>query len=1754
MRKELLAILFFGIFSMLSSGLSAQLTFNVEPATVHCDDPNLIPVEITVDNFNSIGNFQFGILWDTAVIQFDHLTHQLPASPLFVQDSVYKGELRAGWADFNQPFTGESFPNGTAIITLFFNKVGNGGTSSSVNITSLPGLVFQVADGNGVVIPSNLITVNQGSVAIFDSFNPTIQNCPADVDVSVGSTESSGIATWVTPTANDNCEVATFISNANSGDSFPVGTTTVNYIATDFGGNTANCSFDVTITQTALPGAPRFELEQATINCSDNSVIFDLKVFEFNNLSSFQFGLEWDTSIVKYNNHLNFLPSTATFFEEHPDSNNIGVRWVDFNFPIGEDIADNTTVLSIEFDLVGLGGDSTIVDFTSLPSFPIEVTENSIPLPTSDYELKDGKIKLLDSEAPVVFCPNDIMIDVPVGTIESAATWTEPVPTDNCHVASFTGNQNSGENFPVGTTTVIYTAVDNANNTTSCSFDIVVTENQAAGAATFILDQKDIECEPDSVIVDIKVMNFENLSSFQFNVGWDTSVIKYRNHLNFLPATATFFEQHPDSANIAVRWADFNFPIGEDIVDSTIIVSLVFDVVGGINSSSLIEFEDANGFPIEVTRSSLPLATNDYSMVDGNINIRDDESPVISNCPTDISVTLPNGLAQMAVNWTAPTATDNCNLASLNSNFVPNDVFQIGTTQVEYVALDDGGNSDTCQFNITVVEDVTSPQPMFTSCPIDSTLNADTLLCSAVYTWTEPTLDTMVGLDSLVSSHDSGDTFSVGTTEVSYIAYSNQGNDTCSFNVTILDREVPIIPNCPSDMTVSVDPSTCRGMANWTSPVPTDNCGIASFLETHQPNYEFPIGSLDVLMIATDLSGNASICTFNVTVIDTIKPYFPTCSGDIEVLVDGTIVSDPDNQIVFADTDNCMGARLFYNPPFARDSCGFANTIQVDGTGLTSGSTFPIGVNQIQYEAIDNAGNIATCAFNVTVQPIPTLNAEANGGNTICEGEDIELRVAAPPTGFSYAWSGPNSFSSSSPIDTIFSATSAVNGTYTLTATSATGCESKTDVVVQVNAQPVLVIDHNDVLCADGSSDLNLSVTDNANAGVTSYSWSGPQMFTSNLASPTIQSVGSNEAGIYTVVGTTAGGCSDTEQVDIQISTAPVMPTLTATNNDLELCVGESTTITGTFFNGNSPVHTWQSNPSTGFTFNMTAPNERIYSFDTPGSYIFTYWGSVNGCPSDRVSLTINVTAAPDLALTSNAPFLCSDGTQILELSETNGDATSYSWTGPDNFSSILKSPSIQNVADDNAGFYVLTAIAGDGCTSRDSIEVEVSLGPNPMMPTIMPTDTSICLGSSIDLSGQSYTHPNGVVYKWFQKLELSGNILGVSNDQVFKLEATRTGVFEYLYVVEVGDCATDTAKVNITVTEGPKVGLDYNDPLTCITGDTDLELSEIGGEASNWTWSGPMNFTSDVQNPVIENISKDNAGTYEVTISDDNGCSATGSIEVVISEGVEPLTVTVNNENPCEDLDSLILSTTLIPGATYNWSGPVNISNTNNTVVVPFPSDENSGEYMVSVTTADGCTSDMSTPMVVDVLSSPAAVMDYVLVLFETPIDINVLGNDTFNLSRPLTISVISQPFKGVLENMKDGTFRYTPKENQLDEDYFTYQICYEECPMLCAEAVVTFDIKHDPNQCVIPTVITPNNDGKNDQLQISCIEAGTFPDNEMIIFNEWGDQVYKSAPYNNDWDGTYKGRPLPDGTYYYLFFRNENAQPQKGFVTLFR
>ena len=84
------------------------------------------------------------------------------------------------------------------------------------------------------------------------------------------------------------------------------------------------------------------------------------------------------------------------------------------------------------------------------------------------------------------------------------------------------------------------------------------------------------------------------------------------------------------------------------------------------------------------------------------------------------------------------------------------------------------------------------------------------------------------------------------------------------------------------------------------------------------------------------------------------------------------------------------------------------------------------------------------------------------------------------------------------------------------------------------------------------------------------------------------------------------------------------------------------------------------------------------------------------------------------------------------------------------------------------------------------------------------------------------------------------------------------------------------------------------------------------------------------------------------------------------------------------------------------------------------------------------------------------------------------------------------------------------------------------------------------------IPNAFSPNGDGINDKWVIQYLQS--YPGNTVEVFNRYGQSVFYSAGYNQPWDGTFKGSPLPVGVYYYIIDPKNGRLPYKGSVTILK
>ena len=155
-------------------------------------------------------------------------------------------------------------------------------------------------------------------------------------------------------------------------------------------------------------------------------------------------------------------------------------------------------------------------------------------------------------------------------------------------------------------------------------------------------------------------------------------------------------------------------------------------------------------------------------------------------------------------------------------------------------------------------------------------------------------------------------------------------------------------------------------------------------------------------------------------------------------------------------------------------------------------------------------------------------------------------------------------------------------------------------------------------------------------------------------------------------------------------------------------------------------------------------------------------------------------------------------------------------------------------------------------------------------------------------------------------------------------------------------------------------------------------------------------------------------------------------------------------------------------------------------------------------------------------------------------PINVKVLSNDIYSKNQKVGVTLCGGPEHGLADVLSDNTINYTPDHDFSGIDSLCYVVCYDQYPDACSttEVYINISTESPASWLIIHNVITPNGDGINDGWIIDGIEE--FPDNDVLIFNRWGDEVRSFQHYDNTttvWKGeNNQGKHLPDGTYYYI------------------
>jgi gliding motility-associated-like protein len=583
------------------------------------------------------------------------------------------------------------------------------------------------------------------------------------------------------------------------------------------------------------------------------------------------------------------------------------------------------------------------------------------------------------------------------------------------------------------------------------------------------------------------------------------------------------------------------------------------------------------------------------------------------------------------------------------------------------------------------------------------------------------------------------------------------------------------------------------------------------------------------------------------------------------------------------------------------------------------------------YTASVVVGTCTSAVSTVNVVVNPTPNAPNLGSNSpVCEGFALNLTSNAT-AGATYNWTGPNAYTSNSQNPTINSVTAAASGTYSMNII-VNGCTSATSTLnVVVNPIPSApVINTNTPLC-EGST---LNLTANAVAGAT-FNWIGPAGFNSNLQNPTINNVGVNASGNYNAYVVVNGCTSNISTIAVNVVNLPSAPVLA---NNGPICQGQTLNLTANGLAG--ATYMW-SGPN-GYSSNNQ--NNTINNAATNLSGVYSAYIVAGGCTSATSNTNVVVNPTPSApVINSNSP-ICAGSALNLTSNATAG--ATYSWTGPNGFTSNQQNPIINNATVNASGVYN-AYITVNGCSSATAT-LTATVNPIPTAPVIA-SNSPVCAGSNLTLTSNLTA---GATYVWSGP---NGFVSNMQNPVITNATSAATG--NYNSYIVVSGCTSATSNLNATVYPIPSAPvLGSNSPICA---GSNLNLTSNATAGATYVWTGPNGFTSNLQNPVINAATTAASGNYSGYIIV-NGCtSATTNINVVVNP--IPNAPVLGSNSPVCDGFALNLTSNLTANATYVWTGPSGFSSNNQNPVINPASVANSGNYNAYIVVS-GCTSATTT------------------------------------------------------------------------------------------------------------------------------------------------------------------------------------------------
>ena len=619
-----------------------------------------------------------------------------------------------------------------------------------------------------------------------------------------------------------------------------------------------------------------------------------------------------------------------------------------------------------------------------------------------------------------------------------------------------------------------------------------------------------------------------------------------------------------------------------------------------------------------------------------------------------------------------------------------------------------------------------------------------------------------------------------------------------------------------------------------------------------------------------------------------------------------------------------------------------------------------------------------------------------------------------------------------------------------------------------------------------------------SNGQITAVTQGGTAPFTyswSNTA--TTQTITGLSGGTYSVSVTDFRGCQASASAQVNV---PTQLTATTTSTPVSCggaCDGSATV---TAQGGTQPyTYAWNSLPPQQLA-NAT--------YLCAANYVVT----VSDSKSCTVTATTVVQNTTTIVITVDSvnDVQCNGLANGSVYLTTSGGQTPYIY----NWSNSATNEDITNLSP---GTYTLTITDNTGCSAGDSYIINE---PAALTSTVSFTFNPRCNAGAdgiINITVGGGVQPYS--YNW-SNTATSQNLNNV-----------QAGA----YNVTVSDAKNCTVTASATLTEPTPFAITLNTTNLQCFGNTDGTASvTVSGETAPYTyfWS---NFSTTANATALD------GGPFSVVIEDANGCDT-----IVTGTITSPAQIDVQltpNEPLCADSGNGSISTTVTGGTTpygYSWSGTGGFTSTQQNPQVT------SGTFTLTVTDASNCTATGTTAV-----NSPQ------------PFIVNVIAVNP-NCQGDSTGAVVANTQGGV------NPFNYGWSTSALDTVALlglssgNYAVTVTDVNGCVASGQATLvDPSVNPANCnpdnfvvLIPNAFTPNGDNVNDRLVAIVRNVQKL---EMRVYNRWGEEMYYNSNMlpGDGWDGTFKGKQQPMGTYVYLFnvtYTNGVRASETKSVTLIR